>query len=117
MRKTLSEVLVFGLLLILASGARAQDQSVRHVVLRAGRILDVKTGHVLTDQAIVIDGDKIVSVGPSAGAKVAAGGTVIDLPDATVLVLQGLTFVVLLVSEMLYGRFKIFQVQGTADRT
>jgi imidazolonepropionase-like amidohydrolase len=85
MRKTLSEVLVFGLLLILASGARAQDQSVRHVVLRAGRILDVKTGHVLTDQAIVIDGDKIVSVGPSAGAKVAAGGTVIDLPDATVL--------------------------------
>src|SRR5437868_1223357 len=85
MRKMLSEVLVFGLLLILASGARAQDQSVRHVVLRAGRILDVKTGHVLTDQAIVIDGDKIVSVGPGAGAKVAAGGTVIDLPDATVL--------------------------------
>ena len=33
-----------------------------------------------------------------------------DLPDATVLVLQGLIFVVLLVSETLYGRFKIFQV-------
>ena len=40
-----------------------------------------------------------------------------DLPDATVLVLQGLTFVVLLVSETLYGRFKIFQVANTADRT
>jgi ABC-type uncharacterized transport system permease subunit len=54
------------------------------------------------------------------GGIVASGGLVqrrMDLPDATVLVLQGLTFVVLLVSETLYGRFKIFQVSGTADRT
>ncbi len=40
-----------------------------------------------------------------------------DLPDATVLVLQGLVFLVLLVSETLYGRFKIFQVSSAADRT
>jgi simple sugar transport system permease protein len=39
------------------------------------------------------------------------------LPDATVLVLQGLTFVILLTSETLYGRFKIFQVGTSADRT
>ncbi len=54
------------------------------------------------------------------GGIVASGGLVqrrMDLPDATVLVLQGLTFVVLLASETLYGRFKIFQVSGTADRT
>jgi ABC-type uncharacterized transport system permease subunit len=54
------------------------------------------------------------------GGIVASGGLVqrrMDLPDATVLVLQGLTFVVLLVSETLYGRFKIFQVSGSADRT
>lgn len=31
-----------------------------------------------------------------------------DLPDATVLVLQGIVFVVILLSETLYGRFKIF---------
>ena len=37
--------------------------------------------------------------------------------DATVLVLQGLTFVVLLMSETLYGRFKIFQVSGSVERT
>ena len=51
---------------------------------------------------------------------VASGGLVerrMDLPDATVLLLQGLTFVVLLMSETLYGRFKIFQVRGAADRT
>ena len=54
------------------------------------------------------------------GGIVASGGLVqrrMDMPDATVLVLQGLTFVVLLVSETLYGRFAIFQVSGTADRT
>ena len=34
------------------------------------------------------------------------------LPDATILVLQGLIFVTILVSETLYGRFKIFQPTG-----
>lgn len=32
-----------------------------------------------------------------------------DLPDATVLVLQGIIFIVILFSETFYGRFKIFQ--------
>src|SRR5882724_11631300 len=62
----------------------------------------------------------IIPVAIMFGGIVASGGLIqrrMDLPDATVLVLQGLTFVVLLASETLYGRFKIFQVQGTADRT
>jgi general nucleoside transport system permease protein len=62
----------------------------------------------------------IVPVAILFGGIVAAGGLIerrMGLPDATVLVLQGLTFVVLLTSETLYGRFKIFQVRGAADRT
>ncbi|HUC49914.1 MAG TPA: ABC transporter permease [Xanthobacteraceae bacterium] len=62
----------------------------------------------------------VVPVAILFGGIVASGGLIerrMDLPDATVLVLQGLTFVVLLMSETLYGRFKIFQVRGTADRT
>jgi simple sugar transport system permease protein len=62
----------------------------------------------------------IIPVAILFGGIVASGGLVerrMDLPDATVLLLQGLTFVVLLMSETLYGRFKIFQVRGTADRT
>ena len=62
----------------------------------------------------------IIPVAIMFGGIVASGGLVqrrMDLPDATVLVLQGLIFVVLLVSETLYGRFKIFQVSSTADRT
>ena len=62
----------------------------------------------------------IVPVAILFGGIVASGGLIerrMGLPDATVLVLQGLTFVVLLMSETLYGRFKIFQDHGTADRT
>jgi general nucleoside transport system permease protein len=62
----------------------------------------------------------IIPVAIMFGGIVASGGLVqrrMDLPDATVLVLQGLVFVVLLVSETLYGRFKIFQVSTAADRT
>jgi general nucleoside transport system permease protein len=62
----------------------------------------------------------IIAIAILFGGIVASGGLVqrrMELPDATVLVLQGLTFVVLLVSETLYGRFKIFQVSGVAERT
>ncbi len=53
------------------------------------------------------------------GGLVASGGLIqrrMDLPDATVLVLQGLIFVVLLTSETLYGRFAIFQPGSRQDR-
>ena len=54
------------------------------------------------------------------GGIVASGGLVqrrMDLPDATVLVLQGMTFVILLVSETLYGRFAFFRDDAGRDRT
>jgi imidazolonepropionase-like amidohydrolase len=52
-------------------------------VIHAGHLLNVRTGETLSHQAIVIQGDKIVSVGTDAQAP--AGATVIDLPNATVL--------------------------------
>ena len=56
----------------------------RRVVVRAGKVLDVRTGKTLTDQAIVIENDKIASIGP-AGSAQTSGATVINLPNATVL--------------------------------
>jgi len=35
----------------------------------------------------------------------------LDLPDAAVVVLQGIIFVAILASETLYGRFKIFRAK------
>jgi ABC-type uncharacterized transport system permease subunit len=54
------------------------------------------------------------------GGIVAAGGLIqrrMGLPDATVQVLEGLIFVVLLTSETLYGRFSIFKPRTGNDRT
>ncbi len=54
------------------------------------------------------------------GGIVAAGGLIqrrMGLPDATVQVLEGLIFVILLTSETLYGRFSIFKPKATKDRT
>ena len=75
-------------LLLFALPLFAQTSSApasRRVVIRPGHLLDVKTGNMLTGQAIVIEGDKIVSVGPMADAKSEAGAETIDLPNATVL--------------------------------
>jgi len=46
------------------------------------------------------------------GGIAASGGMLqrrLDLPDATVLVFQGLAFVSILASEALYGRLRVFQ--------
>jgi imidazolonepropionase-like amidohydrolase len=66
-------------------GQSANTPASRRVVVRAGHILDVKTGNLLSGQAIVIEGDKIVSVGPAAEAKLSPATQTIDLPNATVL--------------------------------
>jgi imidazolonepropionase-like amidohydrolase len=70
-------------LFVLMTQAVAQ-QSAQRVVIRAGHVLDVKSGKMLSDQAIVIEGDNIVGVGP-ASATPAADATTINLPNATVL--------------------------------
>ena len=62
----------------------AQPSS-KSVVIHAGHVLDVKTGKLLSDQAIVIEDGKIVSVGASAEAKPPSDAVRIELPDATVL--------------------------------
>jgi imidazolonepropionase-like amidohydrolase len=55
------------------------------VAIRAGRLFDPKTGTNLTNQIIVIQGDRITDVGPADRVKIPAGAMVIDLSRATVL--------------------------------
>jgi imidazolonepropionase-like amidohydrolase len=74
----------FALLVMAATLARGQQPvSVKTIVIHVGRMLDVKTGKTLTGQTIVIQGDRIVSMG--AGSQIPADATVIDLSNATVL--------------------------------
>src|SRR5258708_35662124 len=55
------------------------------VAIRAGRLFDPRTGTNLTNQVIVIQGDRITDAGPADRVKIPAGARVIDLSSATVL--------------------------------
>ena len=55
------------------------------VVIRAGHLLDVKTGKTLTNQTIIIQGDKITKVTGAVDQIMPKDATVIDLSNTTVL--------------------------------
>ncbi len=77
-----------GLALIAASHAQAGEEPARAsktTVIKAGRLIDTRAGRVLTDQHIVIEGERIKRVGPAAEVPVPVPAELIDLSSATVL--------------------------------
>jgi imidazolonepropionase-like amidohydrolase len=78
-RVAISAITIFAAVLMQAQAAPSR------IVIRAGHVLDVKSGKLLADQAIVIEGDKIVSLGPASALQALAGATTINLPNSTVL--------------------------------
>src|SRR5580698_8264432 len=85
--RSMQKVLCMGsALLALAAPVCAQKtpEAEKPVVIRAGRVLDVRTGRVLREQDIIVSAGVITAIKPaSAGAE--ESGTVIDLSHATVL--------------------------------
>ena len=71
------------LLGVIAPSMRAQTSQV--VAIRAGRLFDSKSGKMLENQVILVDGEKISAVGPSGQVQIPASAQVIDLTKATVL--------------------------------
>jgi imidazolonepropionase-like amidohydrolase len=67
---------------LLASAAQA-DEKPAITAVRATRLLDPKSGRVLRDAVVLIEGDRIQAAG--ADVRVPAGAKVIDLGDATLL--------------------------------
>src|SRR5450432_2870414 len=86
----LTQRFVLAVVVALLCGILSPAQTPAHrVVVKAGRLLDVKSGQLLRDQTIVIENDKIVSVGSASSAAAneanTAGATIVDLSQATVL--------------------------------
>jgi imidazolonepropionase-like amidohydrolase len=84
-RWTVVRIIALAILAGMATTANAQMAAPKRTVIRAGHILDVRTGELRTNQAIVIENEKIVRIAPSSEITAAAGDTTIDLPDATLL--------------------------------
>ena len=70
--------------LLLATVA-ALAQTPGRTLIRAGHLLDVHTGKILDAQTIVVTGDKITAIAPTASTPAAASDAVIDLGSMTVL--------------------------------
>jgi imidazolonepropionase-like amidohydrolase len=67
------------------SAVLAQAAAPTRTLVRAGHLLDVHTGKILDAQTIVVAGDRIVSIAPTASTPTAPGDAVIDLGALTVL--------------------------------
>jgi len=70
-------------LCVLAAAVPAAQPAATLTAIRAGRLLDPEAGQILTNQVIVVEGNKIRDVGPN--VQVPAGAQVIDLSQMTVL--------------------------------
>src|SRR5256885_11622235 len=55
----------------------------RMAAVRAGRLFDSKSGQMLTNQVVLVSGERITDVGPAASVRVPAGAEGVDLGVAT----------------------------------
>ena len=62
-----------------------QAAAAKRTLVRAGHVLDVKTGKIADAQTIVVVGDTIQSIAPTASVTAAADDTVVDLGGMTVM--------------------------------
>jgi imidazolonepropionase-like amidohydrolase len=77
-RRVLCSWLIAPALLVLCGSALAAER----LMIRADRLVDVERGQVETAQAILIEGERIVAVGPAATLD-AGNAAVLDLGDVT----------------------------------
>jgi imidazolonepropionase-like amidohydrolase len=76
----------FALVFITLVSVQLSAQSPASVTLvKAGRLLDPRTGNVLTPAFVLIEGDKVKQIGSSFQIGVPSGAKIIDLAGATLL--------------------------------
>jgi len=77
---------ILGVVLVLACVAKAGDPlQTAQTYVKAGKLMDVRTGKILSNQVIVIRGDRVERVAASDQVQIPAGATVTDLSRGTVL--------------------------------
>ncbi len=76
---------VLSSLLVVALATLSGTASAGTVYVRAGQLLDVESGRLLPDRAILIEDGRIVRIEPAAALPAPAGATVHDLSARTVL--------------------------------
>jgi len=70
---------------ILGAATMLWSQALQTTAIRAGKLFDPRSGQMLANQVVLIQGERITSVGPAASVSIPAGTKVVDLSRATVL--------------------------------
>src|SRR6185437_4296827 len=83
--KRISVSLMLAACIALTKTVSAQSPGVTRTLVRAGHVLDMKSGKIADAQTIVVVGDSIQSIQPSASVPTQPGDKVIDLGGMTVL--------------------------------
>lgn len=73
------------IVLLGATGPLVFAQNAQPVAIRAGRLFDSKSGRILENQLVLVDGERISAVGPADQVQIPSGAQIIDLSKATVL--------------------------------
>ena len=84
MRKSLAVAVLMAAGAVAVLGQTAAQTAAKRTLVRAGHLLDVKTGRLLDGQTIVVVGETIQSIARTADVRAMAGDTVIDLSGLTV---------------------------------
>jgi imidazolonepropionase-like amidohydrolase len=77
--------MALGILGVLVTATGLWSQTAQVVAIRAGRLFDSNSGQISTRQVVIVQGERIMEVGPENQIKIPAGARVIDLSQATVL--------------------------------
>jgi imidazolonepropionase-like amidohydrolase len=70
---------------LLGAAATLFAQAPQTTAVRAGRLFDPKSGQLVTNQVVIIQGERITEVGPASSVTIPANAKIIDLSRATVL--------------------------------
>jgi imidazolonepropionase-like amidohydrolase len=79
----MKRIALLALVLIFAGTAKSADPP--QTFVKAGKLLDVRSGKMLSNQVIVIRGNRVERVAASDQVQIPAGATIVDLSHATVL--------------------------------
>jgi imidazolonepropionase-like amidohydrolase len=85
MRNTNRPKFYLSLLLLQIAILSASAQTTTRILVRTGHLLDVKTGAEPAAQTIIVSGDRITAIAPTASTPKQAGDTEIDLSRYTVM--------------------------------
>jgi imidazolonepropionase-like amidohydrolase len=85
MRRTTHMKFYLSLILLQIAALSVSAQTATRTLIRTGHILDVKTGAEPAAQTIIITGDRITSIAPTASTPKQSGDTEIDLTRYTVM--------------------------------